>query len=91
MVDLDSRHLILIPHPGEGCSGSCRAYTELMLPSHTSCITGDSEEKPVVPVHKMGQLTSKVNTRSNRKNWVENVVDKDECIPTLVRSTGQAD
>lgn len=61
----------------------------MLLPSHTSCITGDSEEKPVVPVHKMGQLMSKVNTRSNRKNWVENVVNKDECIPRLVRNTGQ--
>lgn len=37
----------------------------------------------------MGQLMSKVNARSNRKNWVENVVAKDECIPRLVRNTGQ--
>lgn len=87
MVDLDLPCLIPIPHAGRGCSGNCRSYTELLLPSHISCITGDSEEKPMVPVHEMGQLMSKVNTRSNRKNWVENVAE-DECIPRLVRSTG---
>lgn len=29
------------------------------------------------------------NTRSDRKNLVETVLDTDECIPRLVRSTGQ--
>lgn len=67
--------LILIPHAGRGCSGNCRSYTELLLPSHISCITGDSEEKPLVPVHEMGQLMLRLvpgaTERTGLKMWLK--------------------